>query len=216
MSGRWSVEAGGRDLMEPFTTLTATAAPLPEDNVDTDIILPARFLLHTDKQGLGKFAFYERRYDGDGTPRADFPLNQGRYADARILIAGANFGCGSSREHAPWALADLGFRAILAPSFGEIFAGNCIKNGMLPVAITDIAPFLAEAEAGRAITIDLDRLFLKQSDGTKTPFTIDDWARESLLNGWGEIETIVSRHGRAIVDFESAQRTRHPWLWRND
>ena len=202
--------------MEPFTTLTAIAAPLPEDNVDTDIILPARFLLHTEKAGLGRFAFYERRYDADGVPKPDFPLNDPRYADARILVAGANFGCGSSREHAPWALADLGFRAILAPSFGEIFAGNCVKNGMVPVVVPAIALILDDAMAMRSITVDLVRRCVERSDGAAIPFAIDDWAREALINGWGEIETILGRYSGDIAAFEGRQRAAQPWLWSNE
>ncbi len=199
--------------MRPFTRLAARGAPFPEDNVDTDIIVPARFLLITEKQGLGRYAFYERRHDAAGHSRPDFFLNQPRYAGAEILVAGANFGCGSSREHAPWALADLGFRAIIAPSFGDIFASNCIKNGMLPVTITDIVPFIADAEAGRPITIDLVAKLVERAEGASTTFTIDEGAREALLNGWDDIETIMGRHGKAITGFEQRQHTHQPWLW---
>jgi 3-isopropylmalate dehydratase small subunit len=195
--------------MEPFTRLTALAAPLPEDNVDTDIILPARFLLLTDKEGLGAHAFHERRAD------PAFVLNQQRFAGAQILVAGANFGCGSSREHAPWALADLGFRAIVAPSFGEIFAGNCVKNGMLPAIVADVAPLIAEALAGRALTVDLVAREVIAADGRATPFAISDWAREALLNGWDEVETILGRHGATIAGFEAQQHAAQPWLWSN-
>ncbi|WP_156363686.1 3-isopropylmalate dehydratase small subunit [Sphingomonas sp. Leaf357] len=201
--------------MTPFTSLTAIAAPLPEDNVDTDIIVPARFLLITEKKGLGRYAFYERRYETDGRPKPDFVLNQPRFASAAILIAGANFGCGSSREHAPWALADLGFRAIIAPSFGEIFAGNCIKNGMPPVVVADVAPLIADAEAGRAVTIDLVARSVVRAGGTVIRFAIGDGAREALLNGWDDIETILGRHGGDITNFETRQRADQPWLWSN-
>lgn len=202
--------------MTPFTTLTAIAAPLPEDNVDTDIIVPARFLLITEKKGLGRYAFYERRYDAHDAPRPDFVLNQPRFAGAGILIAGANFGCGSSREHAPWALADLGIRAIVAPSFGEIFASNCVKNGMLPAVLADTAPLLADAEAGLPLTIDLATRTIERSGGERLAFAIDDGARDVLLNGWGEIETILGHHGPAIATFEQAQRGSQPWLWTQD
>ena len=202
--------------MQPFTTLTALAVPLAEDNVDTDIIVPARFLLITEKKGLGRYAFYERRYDADGQPKPDFAFNQPHYAEAHILVAGANFGCGSSREHAPWALADLGIRAIIAPSFGDIFAGNCIKNGMLPVPIPDIAPLMADAEAGRPITVDLVARRLIRANGEDVAFAIDDWARDTLLNGWGEIETILGRHSAGIAGFEAAQQASQPWLWTRD
>ena len=194
--------------MQPFTTLTATAAPFAEDNVDTDIILPARFLLHTEKSGLGRFAFYERRQE------LDFVLDQPRFADAQILVAGANFGCGSSREQAPWALADMRYRAIVAPSFGEIFASNCAKNGMLCVALADTAPLMAAAEMGTAITIDLAAETVATGNHV-VPFTIDPGTREALLNGWGEVETILGRHGPAIHDFERRQRAAQPWLWSN-
>ena len=194
--------------MTPFTTLTAIAAPLPEDNVDTDIIVPARFLLITEKRGLGRYAFHERRQ------QADFVLNRPEYAEARILVAGANFGCGSSREHAPWALADLGFRAIVAPSFGEIFAGNCVKNGMVPVVMPDTAPWLRAAQERRPITVDLVARTIA-SDALTREFAIDDWAREALLNGWDEVETILGRHGDAIAAFETRQRGSQPWLWSN-
>ncbi|HEX8382986.1 MAG TPA: 3-isopropylmalate dehydratase small subunit [Sphingomonas sp.] len=194
--------------MRAFTTLTAIAAPLPEDNVDTDIIVPARFLLITEKKGLGRYAFYERRQQDD------FVLNRPDYAGAEILIAGANFGCGSSREHAPWALADLGFRAIVAPSFGEIFAGNCVKNGMLPLVLADTAPFLRAAEARQPITIDLGAKTIATGT-TSQPFAIDDWAREALINGWDEVKTILGRHGDDIAGFETRQRDSQPWLWSN-
>lgn len=192
--------------MTPFTTLTAAAAPFPEDNVDTDIILPARFLLHTEKRGLGRFAFHERRQE------PGFVLDQ--YRGAQILIAGANFGCGSSREQAPWALADLGLRAIVAPSFGEIFASNCAKNGMLCVGLADTTPLLDAAQAGRPVTIDLAAQTVTTGNHAWS-FPIDPATREALLNGWDEVETILGRHGAAITEFEGRQRAAQPWLWSN-
>ena len=199
--------------MIPFTTLTSIAVPMADENIDTDIIVPARFLLITEKKGLGRTAFYERRYDSAGAIRPEFPLNQPRFDGAQILIAGANFGCGSSREHAPWALADLGFRAIFAPSFGEIFASNTVKNAMLAGRVNDVAPLLAEAEAGRPLAVDLAARTVTLSDGRAIPFAIDDGAREMLLNGWDEIDTILTRHGADIATFEQAQRATQPWLW---
>ena len=142
-------------------------------------------------------------------------LNQPRFDGAQILIAGANFGCGSSREHAPWALADLGFRAIFAPSFGEIFSSNCVKNGMLAARVTEVAPLLAEAEAGRPLAVDLEARTVTLSDGRTIAFKIDDGAREMLLNGWDEIDTILTRHGTEITHFEQAQQAAQPWLWTN-
>ena len=179
--------------MTPFTTLTSIAVPMAEENIDTDIIVPARFLLITEKQGLGRTAFYERRFDKAGKPRPEFMLNQPRFAGAQILVAGANFGCGSSREHAPWALADLGFRAIFAPSFGEIFASNCVRNGMLAGRVDDVAPLLTEAEAGRPLAVDLEARNVTLFDGRTVVFAIGDDAREMLLNGWDEIDTILTR-----------------------
>lgn len=199
--------------MTPFTSITALAVPLPEDNVDTDIIVPARFLLITEKRGFGRYAFYDRRYDAAGEERPEFVLNDPGFNGAQILIAGANFGCGSSREHAPWALADLGFRAIVAPSFGEIFASNCVKNGMLPAILADTTALLADAAAGRSISIDLANRTIGRSNGGRTAFMIDDGSREMLLNGWGEIETIIDRHASAIANFEQLQRGAQPWLW---
>ena len=199
--------------MTPFTCLTSIAVPMAEENIDTDIIVPARFLLITEKKGLGKTAFYERRFDEAGQARPEFVLNQPRFDGAQILIAGANFGCGSSREHAPWALADLGFRAIFAPSFGEIFSSNCVKNGMLAGRVDDIASLLAEAEAGRPLAVDLEARTVTLSDGRTIAFTIDDGAREMLLNGWDEIDTILTRHGTDITHFEQAQQAAQPWLW---
>ena len=199
--------------MTPFTTLTSIAVPMAEENIDTDIIVPARFLLITEKQGLGRTAFYERRFDEAGKPRPEFVLNQPRFAGAQILVAGANFGCGSSREHAPWALADLGFRAIFAPSFGEIFASNCVRNGMLAGRVDDVAPLLTEAEAGRPLAVDLEARNVTLFDGRTVVFAIGDDAREMLLNGWDEIDTILTRHGTDIATFETAQRAAQPWLW---
>lgn len=195
--------------MEPFVRLTALAVPFLEDNVDTDIILPARFLLHTEKRGLGRFAFHERRR----VP--GFVLDQPRFADAQILLAGANFGCGSSREQAPWALADLGFRAIVAPSFGEIFASNCAKNGILTIALAEMDGLVAAAEAGAPLTVDLAARTVAAGTMPLIGFAVDDSVREALLHGWDEVQTILGRHGAAIAGFEAAQRGAQPWLWSN-
>ena len=201
--------------MLPFTTLTALAAPMPEDNVDTDIIVPARFLLITEKKGLGRFAFYERRYDATNQPRPGFFLNDPAYKGAQILVAGANFGCGSSREHAPWALADLGFRVMVAPSFGDIFAGNCARNGIVCAAVADVAPLMDDAIEGRPLTVDLVGRVVVRASGETIAFPIDDGVREALLNGWDEVETILGRHGASIADFETRQAGVQPWLWSN-
>ncbi len=203
--------------MTPFTTLCGMAVPLPEANVDTDIILPARFLLITEKTGLGRYAFYERRYHPDGTLRADFPLNDPRYEGAQILVAGENFGCGSSREHAPWALADLGFRCIISPSFGDIFAGNCVKNGMLPLALSPshVAPLIDDAEAGHSISVDLMAKTVTGHNGQRISFDFPDGRRDALINGWDEIALIKAQYAPAIAAFEGRQRASQRWLWKD-
>lgn len=201
-------------MAESFTEVTSRALALPQDDIDTDIIFPARFLLITDKQGLGRYAFYEWRFDSAGAPLPDSPLAPSRLDGAEILLAGANFGCGSSREHAPWALRGLGFRAIVAPSFGEIFRTNCFNNGILPVVLPrDVVDTLtAEAEAGASLTVDLgkQRVVVGCAD---YHFEIKPWRREALLNGWDEIETIRNRYGADIEAFERAQARNMPWLW---
>jgi 3-isopropylmalate dehydratase small subunit len=199
----------------PFTVLTSTAVPLSEANVDTDIILPARFLLITEKAGLGRYAFYERRFDAADQPKPGFALNDPSYAGAQIMVAGENFGCGSSREQAVWALADLGLRCIIAPSFGEIFAANCLRNGMLALALpeAEVAALIDDARSGRAITVDLERCSVVGGDGRATPFVIAEADRTALLNGWDEIARIAALHGPAIAAFEAKQQQTQPWLW---
>lgn len=204
--------------MQPFTTLTSIAAPLPDANVDTDIILPARFLLITSKTGLGRYAFYERRYAADGTAKPEFVLNQPAYAGAEILVAGDNFGCGSSREQAPWALADLGVRCIIATGFGEIFRSNCLKNGMLPIVVSADAHgrLMSDAIERRSLTVDLMAGAILRADGERIAFALDESKREALLNGWDEIDRIAVRHGAAIAAFEHKQQTQQPWLWASE
>ena len=201
-------------MAERFTDVSSPALGLPQDDIDTDIIFPARFLLITDKQGLGRYAFYEWRFDAAGAALPESPLAPSRLDGVQILVAGANFGCGSSREHAPWALRDLGIRAIIAPSFGEIFRSNCFNNGILTVALArdSVEMLAANAAAGACLTVDL----VKQSvivGETQYSFEIEGWRREALLNGWDEIETIRNRYGADIRAFERAQAHRMPWLW---
>jgi 3-isopropylmalate dehydratase small subunit len=202
--------------MTPFTTLVSLAVPILENNLDTDIIVPARFLLRTEKTGLGQTAFFERRYDSAGQPRPEFPLNQPRFANAQILLAGENFGCGSSREHAVWALADLGLRCIIAPSFGEIFESNCARNGMLPLTLdaTHVAGLARDADRGDPIAIDLIACTVTGGDGTATAFSIQPDRRTALLNGWDEAARITAQHGGEISAFEQRQQAQTPWLWR--
>ncbi|MBA2934820.1 3-isopropylmalate dehydratase small subunit [Sphingomonas sp. CGMCC 1.13654] len=204
--------------MTPFTTFTAVSASLPDADVDTDIIYPARFLLITEKKGLGRYAFYEKRFDPAGAERPDFLLNRKPFREAGIIVAGANFGCGSSREQAPWALADLGIRCIIAPSFGEIFFGNCFKNGMLPIVLDGepLARLRADAEAGAMLTVDLDTCLVIRPTGDPIAFTVDPWRREALLNGWDEVSTILARRSDDIAAFERHQQLARPWLWQRD
>lgn len=198
--------------MEPFVRLTSLAVPLPEANIDTDIIVPARFLLITEKKGLGRYAFFERREGGT------FVLDDPEYEGAQILIAGENFGCGSSREHAPWALHDLGIRCIIAPSFGEIFRANCVRNGMLPVALKEPEwrRVLMTAANGELVTVDLGANRIELPDGTAITFSLPDADREALLNGWDEIDGIRAQYAQAITDFENRQRESAPWLWKKE
>jgi 3-isopropylmalate dehydratase small subunit len=204
--------------MESFTRLTGRAAPLPAANVDTDIIFPARFLLITAKKGLGRYAFYEWRYGPDGEPRADFVLNRKDFQGAEILVAGDNFGCGSSREQAPWALRDLGVRCVISTSFGEIFFANCFKNGMLPVVVTadQLQALMADAEAGVPIEVDLEAQQVRRGDGEAIPFEVEPWRRDALLNGWDEIAIVLNQDGETIAAFEQSQRAAKPWLYQGE
>lgn len=202
--------------MQPFTTLTAIAAPLIEADIDTDIIYPARFLTITEKKGLARYAFHDRRYDGQGRELPEFVLNRDPWRHARILVAGPNFGCGSSREQAPWAILDLGIRCIIAPSFGEIFRGNCYRNGMLPVTVgeADHAALLADAQAGATLHVDLNARTITRPDGFTIAIAIDDGKRDALLNGWDEVMGILNQYSGTIDRYEQDRRTRLPWLAR--
>lgn len=200
--------------MIPFTTLASHAVWFDEDNIDTDAILPARFLLLYEKSLFGKHLFHDRRYHADGTRRADFILNQPAYEGASILVGGRNFGCGSSREHAVWALAGHGVRCVVAASLGEIFQANCLKNGMLAVTVADDAhaALLAAAQAHATIEVDL----LNRSIGSgaqRWSFEIDENDRAALLNGWDEIEQITQTYAQALDAFEAAHRRAQPWLF---
>ncbi len=201
--------------MEKFTTLRGIAAPLPMVNVDTDMIIPKQFLKTIKRSGLGKAAFHELRYDEAGKERPDFVLNQPAYRQAKILIAGANFGCGSSREHAPWAILDLGIRCIIAPSFADIFYNNCFKNGILPIVVPqDIIDKLLD-DAGRGanaiITVDLEKQEITGPDGGRMTFDIDPFRKHCLLNGLDDIG-ITLQHADAITQFEERRRVSQPWL----
>ncbi|NOZ01935.1 MAG: 3-isopropylmalate dehydratase small subunit [Deltaproteobacteria bacterium] len=191
--------------MKKFTRLTSRMVPLPVNDVDTDQIIPARFLTVTDKEGLGKSLFCDWRYDDYGAPRADFVLNRPASEGAKILLAGRNFGCGSSREHAPWALTDWGFRAVIAPSFADIFANNALKNGLLTVRLEqDVWASLVDQvqrDTRVEVTVDLERRVLVLPDGNEAGFPIDDFSRKCLLEGTDELEYIMS-FAQAISAFE--------------
>src|SRR5512133_803937 len=177
--------------MEPFRIHTGIAAPLDRANVDTDQIIPKQFLKRVERSGFGKFLFFDWRCEPDGKLKPGFVLNHSQYQGATVLIAGKNFGCGSSREHAPWALADYGFRAIIAPSFADIFASNCAKNGILLCALeeTTVSDLMNRAieTGGYQVTVDLESCEVRDSAGLCANFHVDAFRRECLLNGWDDI-----------------------------
>jgi 3-isopropylmalate/(R)-2-methylmalate dehydratase small subunit len=193
--------------MKPFTSLTSKIIPLPDRNVDTDQIIPARYLKVTDKVGLADGLFYDWRYEADGTPNPNFVLNKANYQHARILLAGDNFGCGSSREHAPWALVGWGIRAVISTSFADIFRNNALKNGLLPVIVdqdTHQSLFDLTVEAPQAeITIDLESQYLYLPGGSGVQFPIDPFARQGLLDGVDQLGYIRSYEDQ-IAAFEAA------------
>jgi 3-isopropylmalate/(R)-2-methylmalate dehydratase small subunit len=202
--------------MQPFTTLTGIAAPLPMINVDTDMIIPARHLKTIKRTGLGVALFESMRYDAEGRERPDFVLNREPYRQAQILIAGDNFGCGSSREHAPWALLDYGIRCVIAPSFADIFHNNCFKNGILPIVLPqeEIDLLLKEAETAPnpTFTVDLQAQEIRRPTGNAPiPFNVDPANRDKLLQGLDEIgETL--RKAASIDGYEAAAGRQFPWL----
>jgi 3-isopropylmalate/(R)-2-methylmalate dehydratase small subunit len=195
---------------------TGLVAPLDRANVDTDQIIPKQFLKRIERTGFGEFLFYDWRYLPDGQLNPTFVLNETRYQGASILVAGKNFGCGSSREHAPWALAEYGFRVIIAPSFADIFSNNCFKNGMLPIALseTDVAEILSRAQTnnGYQLTADLERQVLEDSQGLSTPFAVGDFQRYCLLEGLDDI-ALTLRHDDQIKAFETS---RPSWARQNN
>jgi 3-isopropylmalate/(R)-2-methylmalate dehydratase small subunit len=203
--------------MQAFTTLTGIAAPLPKANVDTDQIIPARFLKSISRSGFGKNLFANFRYREDGSENPDFVLNQEPYRKAEILIAFENFGCGSSREHAPWALLDFGVRCVIAPDFADIFHNNGFKNGVLPVRLPrEVCEALVEDArmGGNArITVDLERQVVVRPSGEEIPFRVDPLRRHLLLNGLDDIGQTL-QHAAAIDGYEARQRAAQPWLVR--
>jgi 3-isopropylmalate/(R)-2-methylmalate dehydratase small subunit len=214
--------------MDKFVRLEGLVAPLDRNNVDTDAIIPKQFLKSIKRSGFGPNAFDEWRYMDVGQPGQDqatiaarpknpnFVLNQPRYQGAQVLLTRANFGCGSSREHAPWALLDFGFKAVIAESFADIFFNNCFKNGILPIVLpaTEIDALFAQVEAtpGYQLTIDLPAQVVIRPDGKGVPFQVDAFRKECLLNGWDDIG-LTLRHADKIHAFEEKRRIEQPWLF---
>lgn len=198
-----------------FTIVTGPAAALAEENIDTDIIFPARFLLITEREGLGRYAFHDRRFAADGSEIADFVLNREPFRDAPTIVAGANFGSGSSREQAVWALLGRGTRCIIAPGLGEIFHANCLRNGILPVTLPEetVQSLLATAAEGKSFTIDLAAQTVTVEGLSPITFSIAPERKLALQNGWDETDQIIHQHGKHIAAFEALQRLREPWLY---
>lgn len=200
--------------MDKFTKLTGVAAPLPMRNVDTDMIIPKQFLKTIKRTGLGKSLFFELRYDDAGKEISEFVLNQPAYRDAKILVTGENFGCGSSREHAPWALLDFGFRCVIAPGFADIFYNNCFQNGILPIMLpqADVDKLMDDASRGAnaTITVDLESQEIRGPDGGAIKFDIDPFRKHCLLNGLDNIGLTMEKHEH-IQAFEEKAAVAKPW-----
>jgi 3-isopropylmalate/(R)-2-methylmalate dehydratase small subunit len=201
--------------MDKFTVLTGIAAPLPAINVDTDKIIPARHLKSVERTGFGQFLFEPLRFRPDGSENPDFVLNKPAYRNAKILVAGENFGCGSSREHAPWALLDFGIRCIIAPSFADIFYNNCFQNGVLPIKLPaeTVSVLMEDAQKGAnaRLTIDLAKQTITRPDGSTVSFDIDPFRKHCLLNGLDDIG-ITLQKDKAIAAFETKQHSSQPWV----
>jgi 3-isopropylmalate/(R)-2-methylmalate dehydratase small subunit len=201
--------------MQKFTTLTAVAAPLPMINVDTDMIIPKQFLKTIQRTGLGRHLFDEMRYTPDGKEVPGFVLNQPAWRNAQILVTGQNFGCGSSREHAPWALLDFGIRCVIATSFADIFYNNCFKNGILPIVLpqADVDKLLDDAARGAnaTVTVDLEKQEIRGPDGGTIRFDVDPFRKQCLLNGWDDIG-LTLRHEASIDAFEARRKAQSPWM----
>jgi 3-isopropylmalate/(R)-2-methylmalate dehydratase small subunit len=200
--------------MDKFTKLTGIAAPMPLVNIDTDMIIPKQFLKTIQRSGLGKNLFDEMRYTQDGQEIPDFVLNQPAYRDAQILVAGDNFGCGSSREHAPWALLDFGIRCVISTSFADIFYNNCFKNGILPIVmpqdVVDVLMQDAKKGANARITVDLESQTVTTSDGQSFAFDVDSHRRHCLLNGLDDIGLTLEK-AASIDSYEKKLATLRPW-----
>jgi 3-isopropylmalate/(R)-2-methylmalate dehydratase small subunit len=201
--------------MQKFTELTGIAAPMPLINIDTDMLIPKQFLKTIKRTGLGKHLFDEMRYDDNGQEKPDFVLNQPAYRAAEIIVAGDNFGCGSSREHAPWALLDYGIRCVIAPSFADIFFNNCFKNGILPIRLpqADVDKLMEDARNGAnaRLTVDLQSQLITRPDGSVIAFDIDPFRKHCLLNGLDDIGLTLEKVS-AIDSYEAKLKTSQPWL----
>ena len=201
--------------MEKFTTLTGVPAPMDMINIDTDMIIPKQFLKSIERTGFGKSLFFEMRYRDDGSENPDFVLNKPQYRDAKVLIAGDNFGCGSSREHAPWALLDFGITCVIAPSFADIFYNNCFKNGILPIVLpkeqVDLLMDDAQRGANALVAVDLEAQQITGPDGGMISFEIDPFRKACLLDGLDDIALTLAKSD-SIDGFEARQKTAQPWL----
>lgn len=194
--------------MKGIREISGKVFPLNRDNVDTDQIIPKQFLKKIDRQGFGKFLFYHWRYDDDGSLRSDFHLDDAKYVGASILVGGENFGCGSSREHAPWALQDYGFDVVIAPSFADIFYNNCLKNGMLPIRLSDqeVKRLLDKGlQSDYTLTVNLEEQSVRDTEGFESSFDIDPYWKEMLLNGWDEI-SITLTYEDQIAQYEKSRQ----------
>jgi len=201
--------------MDKFTTLTGIAAPMPLVNIDTDMIIPKQFLKTIHRTGLGKNLFDEMRYNADGSENPDFVLNRPAYRDAQIIVAGDNFGCGSSREHAPWALLDHGIRCVISTSFADIFYNNCFKNGILPIVLPEeaVAALMEDARKGAnaRLTVDLPAQTVTASDGQVFHFELDPFRKHCLVNGLDDIGLTMEK-APAIADYETSIAQAQPWV----
>jgi 3-isopropylmalate/(R)-2-methylmalate dehydratase small subunit len=200
--------------MQKFTVLTGVAAVVPQANIDTDILMPKQFLKTIKRTGLGKYVFYDRRFDENGAERPEFALNQGAGRNAKILITGPNFGCGSSREHAPWGLADFGISCIIAPSFADIFYNNCFKNGILCIVLPqDVIDKLSAQASSGALTVNLPAQTITTPDGTVTTFDVDPDRKRNLVEGLDEIGLTLLQKDK-IAAFEAKQKASQPWMYQ--
>jgi 3-isopropylmalate/(R)-2-methylmalate dehydratase small subunit len=202
--------------MDKFTTLRGVAAPLPMINVDTDAIIPKQFLKTLTRVGLGKHLFEDMRYNEDGSENPDFVLNKEPYRKASILVAGENFGCGSSREHAPWSLLDFGIRCVIAPSYADIFFNNCFKNGILPIVLPQeqVDELMEDAEKGAnaIVTVDLEKQEITRPDGEVITFDVDQFRKHCLLNGLDDVGLTLEKVA-TVGAYEDRQKAEQPWLY---